>query len=47
MQARCRELAARVPGAQLRVMPDVAHLLALEQPDAVAGLVRAFLGRPA
>ncbi len=47
LRARCHDLAARIPGAQLRVLREAAHLPALEQPDTVAGLVRAFLGRPA
>ena len=47
LQARCHDLARRIPGAELRVMPDAAHLPALEQPETVADLVRAFLGRPA
>jgi pimeloyl-ACP methyl ester carboxylesterase len=47
LQARCHDLAPRIPGAQLRVIPDAAHLPALEQPQLVADLVRAFLGRPA
>ena len=47
LQARCHALVARIPGARLRVMPGVAHLPALEQPDTVAGMVRAFLGGPA
>jgi pimeloyl-ACP methyl ester carboxylesterase len=46
LQARCHDLARRIPGAQLRVIPDVAHLPALEQPEMVADMVRAFLGRP-
>ena len=47
LQARCHDLARRIPGAELRVMPGAAHLPALEQPETVADLVRAFLGRPA
>jgi pimeloyl-ACP methyl ester carboxylesterase len=47
LRARCHDLAARIPGAELRVLREAAHLPALEQPDTVAGLVRAFLGRPA
>jgi pimeloyl-ACP methyl ester carboxylesterase len=47
LQTRCHDLASRIPGAQLRVIPDAAHLPALEQPDVVADMVRAFLGRPA
>jgi pimeloyl-ACP methyl ester carboxylesterase len=47
MQTRCRELAARIPGAQLRIMEGAAHLPALEQPEAVAALVRTFLAAPA
>ncbi len=47
IRARCHDLAGRIPGARLEVMPGVAHLPALERPDAVAGLLRAFLGHPA
>ena len=47
LQARCHDLATRIPGAELRVIRDAAHLPALEQPQLVADLVRAFLGRTA
>ncbi len=43
MQTRCRDVAARIPGARLQVMEGAAHLPALEQPEAVASIVRAFL----
>jgi pimeloyl-ACP methyl ester carboxylesterase len=47
LQTRCHDLAARIPGAQLRVLPGAGHLPALEQPGAVADMMRRFLGRPA
>jgi pimeloyl-ACP methyl ester carboxylesterase len=40
---RCRELAHRIGGAQLVVMEGAAHLPALEQPEAFAGLLQRFL----
>lgn len=35
--------AAEIPGARLEVVPDAAHLLPLERPAELAGLVREFL----
>jgi pimeloyl-ACP methyl ester carboxylesterase len=46
IQARCRHLAAEIPGAQLQVMEGAAHLPGLEQPAAFADSLRAFLRRP-
>jgi pimeloyl-ACP methyl ester carboxylesterase len=43
IQERARAVAAQIPGAQLIVMRDAAHLLAFEQPAAFAGLLRSFL----
>jgi pimeloyl-ACP methyl ester carboxylesterase len=43
LRARCPELAARIPGASLEVMAGVAHLPALEAPDAFADVLRRFL----
>jgi pimeloyl-ACP methyl ester carboxylesterase len=37
-----RELVARLPGAQLHVLPGVGHLSPLEAPDDVADLLRGF-----
>jgi pimeloyl-ACP methyl ester carboxylesterase len=37
-----RELLARIPQAELCVLPNVGHLLPLEAPDAIAELIRAF-----
>jgi pimeloyl-ACP methyl ester carboxylesterase len=39
-------IAGRIPGAQLRVIPEAAHLSAVEKPDEFAALVRAFLTAP-
>lgn len=36
-------LAARIPGAQLSVLPDTGHLAALEQPDAFGSALLGFL----
>ncbi len=36
-------LAARIPGAQVQVLPGAGHMLMLEQPAAVATAVRKFL----
>ena len=44
IRERCRVLAAQIPGAQLAVMEDAAHLPAFEQPAAFAALLRSFLG---
>ena len=38
-----RKLAAEIPGARYELLPGVAHLPPMEQPDAVARLVRDFL----
>lgn len=43
---RNRKLAARIPGARLRELPDVAHLPSLEQPDAVAALIESIRADP-
>lgn len=40
------ELAARIPGAELTVYPDVGHLVLWESPDLVAEDTRAFLLDP-
>jgi Predicted hydrolases or acyltransferases (alpha/beta hydrolase superfamily) len=39
-----RELAEGIPGARLAVVADCGHLAAIEQPEAVTGLVAGFLG---
>jgi pimeloyl-ACP methyl ester carboxylesterase len=36
---RNREIAARIPGARYRNLPDVAHLPSLERPDLFAALI--------
>ncbi len=43
--ARCRALAAQVPGASLTLFPGAAHLPQLEDPEAFAEDLRAFLVR--
>ena len=43
IQARCRHLAATIPKATLRMLPGLAHLPSLENPDAVAGPLAEFL----
>ncbi len=43
LQARCRALAARIPGAELCVLVGAAHLPAFEQPEAFTGVLRSFL----
>lgn len=40
---RHEEIAALVPGARLRVLPEVGHLLPMEAPDVVAGLLGEWL----
>jgi pimeloyl-ACP methyl ester carboxylesterase len=42
-RARAPEVARRIAGASLEVLPGVAHLPALEAPDIVARLLRDFL----
>jgi len=42
-QQRCRELAARIAGAQLHVMQGTAHMPAFEQPATFAAVLRDFL----
>ena len=39
------ELAERIPGARLEVLPHVGHLAPREAPDAVAALLQEFLAR--
>jgi pimeloyl-ACP methyl ester carboxylesterase len=41
--ARAREIAARMPGAQLHIVADCGHTSTLEQPDTITGLLREFL----
>jgi pimeloyl-ACP methyl ester carboxylesterase len=36
-------IAARIPGAQLAVVPDASHMLMLERPEVVNLLLREFL----
>lgn len=43
IQARCRHLAATIPKAILRMLPGLAHLPSLENPDAVAEPLAEFL----
>jgi pimeloyl-ACP methyl ester carboxylesterase len=43
LQERCRQLASRIPGAELRVMEGAAHLPGFEQPAAFASVLRDFL----
>jgi pimeloyl-ACP methyl ester carboxylesterase len=43
IQERARGVAAQIPGAQLTIMEDAAHLAAFEQPAAFASLLRSFL----
>ncbi|MDB5510930.1 MAG: 3-oxoadipate enol-lactonase [Enterovirga sp.] len=38
------EIAALVPGAAFAVVPDAAHLIAVERPDALTAHIAAFLG---
>ncbi len=35
----------RIAGSQIVILPDAAHLLPLERPSEVAGLIRGFVGR--
>ncbi len=45
--AKSEEIVAGIPGAELVVVPDAAHLLNVEQPDFVTERLVAFLGLPA
>ena len=38
-----RGLQEQIPGAQLELLPDAGHMVMLEQPDRVAGLLNEFL----
>lgn len=40
-----RDMAARMPEAQIEVVPDAGHLPYLDRPDAVADAIIRFLGR--
>jgi pimeloyl-ACP methyl ester carboxylesterase len=42
-----REVHARIPGAELSVIPDAGHILFLEQPDAFNSAMLAFLQKHA
>jgi 3-oxoadipate enol-lactonase len=39
-----RSLAESIPGARFEIVPDAGHLPAVEQPEAVARLLKSFLG---
>lgn len=41
--AKSQRIVAKIPGARLEVIPDCGHTSTLEQPDAVARLIRGFL----
>ena len=41
------EIAGLIPGAEIVVVPEAAHLIAVEQPDAVNTILEAFLDRVA
>ena len=43
----CRQLAEAIPGARLEEVPEAGHMLPVEQPDAVAELIDAFLAEVA
>jgi len=43
--ALAEEVRSRIPGAELTVIADAAHLMAVERPDAVAGHLAAFIDR--
>jgi pimeloyl-ACP methyl ester carboxylesterase len=40
---RLRALTLRIPGAQLKVLPDVGHMAPIEEPDKTAELIERFL----
>lgn len=44
--AMSKIIADRIPGAQLAVIPEAAHLSAVEKPAEFAGLVKGFLSAP-
>jgi pimeloyl-ACP methyl ester carboxylesterase len=40
-----REIAAGIPGARLKIVPDCGHLSTMERPDAVNHALRAWLAQ--
>jgi pimeloyl-ACP methyl ester carboxylesterase len=40
---RSERIAARIPGARLRIVPECGHSSTLEQPAAIIGLLEEFL----
>jgi pimeloyl-ACP methyl ester carboxylesterase len=47
IQARCRHLAAEIPGAQAKILPGAAHLPSLERPAELTDLICGFAERVA
>jgi pimeloyl-ACP methyl ester carboxylesterase len=45
LQARCRQIADRVPRAEGHVVPDTAHLPTLERPEPCATLIRTWIAK--
>ena len=45
VQERSRHVAATIPGAEGREMPDVAHLPSLERPAEITALIGEFVAR--
>lgn len=42
--AMAEEIRARIPGAELAVVADAAHLISVERPEALTALIASFLG---
>ncbi len=42
--ANARAMAARIPGAQLQIIPDAGHAVLLQEPAHCAQVIRSFLG---
>lgn len=43
--SEAEEVAARIPGAELQLIPDAGHMAQVDRPDVVGPAVRTFLGR--
>ena len=40
-----RKMAARIPGAQVKILPDLRHMGLVENPDAINAIIMKFLNK--